>query len=157
MFFNRASALAALTLSVGGGIAMIYPNSWLAQSIAQDTNSRPSWIQHLNLTREQTQQIVVIKNKYKEQIRESQRALQQAQQDLQNMIVGTATQPQILDQQRQVQRLRQHLEQLRFEIMMSIREILTPQQRRVFAERMQRGMQGNFIKKASNTGVINEK
>ncbi|HEY9852205.1 MAG TPA: Spy/CpxP family protein refolding chaperone [Leptolyngbyaceae cyanobacterium] len=160
MFFNRASALAALTLSVGGGIAMLYPNSWLAQSIAQDANSsnslKPRWIRQLNLTREQTQQILVIQNKYKEQITESQRALQQAQQELQNMIVGTANQQQIRDKQRQVQRLRQHLGQLRFEIMMSVREILTPGQRRLFAEQMQR-MQQTFIKKANNSMSINEK
>jgi Spy/CpxP family protein refolding chaperone len=66
-----------------------------------------------------------------------QKNLHSAQQELVNMMVGTDAAEVIRSQQQQVVQFRQELGELRFENMLAIREILTPEQRQKFAQIMQ--------------------
>ena len=147
MVLNQATAIAALTLSIGGAVAFSNPNPWLSQTVAQDVNPptraerpqrpEPRWIQDLNLTPEQTQRMQAIQNQYKDRMRQNQEALRQAHQELQTMLGGNASQDEIRTKHRQVQTLMQQLDNLRFESMLAVREILTPEQRRIMSQRMQ--------------------
>lgn len=150
MFLNRASTVAALTLSIGSAAVFINPNPWLSQkSIAQDVNPTnrpdrpmPRWIGELNLSQDQIQRIQQIHNQYKDRMSQSVQSLRQGQQELQTMMAGTASQDQLRDKHRQVEALDQQVRQLRFESMLAMREVLTPEQRRQFAQRMQNQPRG---------------
>lgn len=144
MLLNQASAIAALTLAIGGSVAFSNPNPWLSQTIAQDVNpsdrpGRPQlrWIQELNLTPEQTQRMRQVQNQFKDRMMQNQSAFRQANQELQTMLAGNASENEIRAKHRQVESIRQQLEQVRFESMLAMREILTPEQRRLMAQRMQ--------------------
>ncbi|MCL1472335.1 Spy/CpxP family protein refolding chaperone [Argonema antarcticum] len=150
MFLNRASTIAALTLSIGSAAVFINPNPWLSQqSIAQDVNptnrpdrQMPRWIQELNLSQAQIQRIQQIHNQYKDRMSQSVQSLRQAQQELQTMMASTASQDQLRDKHRQVEAIDQQVRELRFESMLAMREVLTPEQRRQFAQRMQNQRRG---------------
>ncbi|MCL1467898.1 Spy/CpxP family protein refolding chaperone [Argonema galeatum] len=152
MFLNRASTIAALTLSIGSAAVFINPNPWLSQqSIAQDVNPinrpdrpmpMPPGIRELNLSQDQIQRIQQIHNQYKDRMSQSVQSLRQGQQELQTMMAGTASQDQLRDKHRQVEAIDRQVRQLRFESMLAMREVLTPEQRRQFAQRMQNQRRG---------------
>jgi Spy/CpxP family protein refolding chaperone len=144
MSLRRVSVLAVLMLSLGSAIAFANPNSPLPQVIAQtpEQQRRPirdksQLIQELNLTPEQSQQIQTIQNQYREQISQRRQALRQARQELLDLMAGTAAESQIREKYRQVATLQQQVSDNRFDSMLAMREVLTPEQRRQFAERMQ--------------------
>ena len=144
MTLRRVSVLTVLMLSLGGAVAFANPNSLLPHTVAQNTENQSSpnrakgrWIQELNLTPEQTQQIQAIKNQYKDQISQRRQAVRQSQQELVDLMAGTASQTQIRQKYRQLETLKQQVSDLRFDSMLSMREVLTPQQRREFAQKMQ--------------------
>ena len=70
-------------------------------------------------------------------MQQNQESLRQAHQELQTMLAGNASQDQIRAKHRQLQTLMQQLDDLRFESMLAMREVLTPEQRRIMAQRMQ--------------------
>ena len=59
-------------------------------------------------------------------------------QKLQEMMAGTATEKEIRSQHQQVVQLDQKMDNLRFESMLETRQVLTPEQRRQFAQLMER-------------------
>ncbi|MBE9168469.1 Spy/CpxP family protein refolding chaperone [Pleurocapsales cyanobacterium LEGE 06147] len=103
--------------------------------------SKDSWgrklLQELNLSQDQKQQIEQIRRQYQQAMVQGQKNLHSAQQELAKMMVGTDTTEVIRSQHQQVVQLRQELGELRFESMLAIREILTPEQRQKFAQIMQ--------------------
>jgi Spy/CpxP family protein refolding chaperone len=144
MSLRRFVLAAVLMLSLGGAIAFTNPTSLLPQAIAQNTEEqrRPDrgkarLIQELNLTPEQTQQIQAIQNQYQDQISQRRQAVRQARQELLDLMAGTASEAQVREKYRQVETLKQQASQTRFDSMLAMREVLTPEQRRQFAERMQ--------------------
>ena len=152
MFLRRAAVLTVLTVSLGSAIALAVSHPLLPQVVAQNTDrpNRPHrrmsrWIQQLNLSPEQMQQMQAIRNQYKDR-------MSQAQQQLQDLMAGNASEDQILAQYNQVETLRQQLGRVRFESMLKMRQVLTPEQRRQFAERMQnrRANLGNRMRNQNN-------
>ena len=95
---------------------------------------RGRFIQELNLTEQQQRQIREIRQKYQGQISQQQQELKSARQQLRDMMVGTESNSAIRAKHRQVARLKQNLGELRFETMLEMREVLTPEQRRKFAQ-----------------------
>ncbi len=143
MSLRRISVLAVLMLSLGGAVALANPNSLLPQAIAQNEEQRrpeggkARLIQELNLTPEQTQQLQAIQNQYQDQVSQRQQAARQARQELLDLMAGTASEAQVREKYRQVETLKQQASQIRFDSMLAMREVLTPEQRRQFAERME--------------------
>ena len=144
MSLRRVSVLTLLMLSVGSTFALAHPNSPLTQAIAQNTEEqrRPGrdkseLFEDLNLTSEQNQQMETIQNQYREQISQRGQALRQARQELVELMAGTASESQIREKYSQVAALQQQVSDIRFDSMLAMREVLTPEQRRQFAERKQ--------------------
>ena len=94
-------------------------------------------IDELNLSNAQKQKIKQIHQQYQGQISQSQESLRSAQQRLSQMMIGTDSAAAIRRQHQEVVQLRQALDNLRFESMLEMREVLTPEQRRQFAQLMQ--------------------
>ena len=144
MSLRRVPVITVLMLSlVGSAVAFADSSSLLSQTAVQATEDqrRPQrgtrLIQELNLTPEQTQRIQTIQNQYQGQIAQRKQAVRQARQELFGLMAGTATESQIRQKHDQVETLKQQAEEVRFNSMLAMREVLTPQQRRQFAERMQ--------------------
>lgn len=158
MSLRRVSVLTVLMLSLGSAISFASLNSPLPQAIAQNTEEqrRPGrdksqLFQDLNLTPEQNQQIQTIQNQYREQISQRGQGLRQARQELSELMASTAAQNQIREKYRQVAELQQQLGNIRFDSMLAMREVLTPEQRRQFAERKQ-NRRGNHRGREMNRG-----
>lgn len=155
------SLLAALMLSLGGAIAFASP-TLLPQAIAQNTQNteeqrRPErgkarLMQELNLTSEQTQQIQAIRNQYQDRISQRWQAARQAQRELVDLMAGTASEAQVREKHRQVETLKQQVSQIRFDSTLAMREVLTPEQRRQFAERMENRRENFKNRREMNRG-----
>jgi len=129
--------LTLLVLLLGGAIAPVtlaLPNQ-VPTVVAQ--NRRGNIFRELNLSPEQTRQIQAIRSRYKGQIEQRQQRSRQAQQQLRSLMAGDASAEQVRQQFRQVQAARQDLAEVQFNSFLEIRAILTPQQRRKFAEIME--------------------
>ncbi|MEH2454415.1 Spy/CpxP family protein refolding chaperone [Nostoc sp.] len=94
------------------------------------------WLKDLNLTFQQLQQIKEIRNQSKHQIAQKSQEIRQGQQELHELIAGTATKEQVRGKYNQIKLVKQQLADTQFENTLAIREILNPEQRQKFAERM---------------------
>jgi Spy/CpxP family protein refolding chaperone len=142
MSLHRISAIALLILTMGGSVALANSNHLFSQAgtaVAQnpDRPQRDRWMDRLNLTAEQKQKIQAIHNQYKDQISQQQQALRQQSQQLRDLMAGTASADQIRSKHQEIETLQPQLARSRFESMLAVREVLTPDQRRQFAEIMQ--------------------
>jgi Spy/CpxP family protein refolding chaperone len=123
--------------------AIAVPNPTESQTVAQ--NQRPNrpagkeggMFDKLNLSADQKQKMQAVRDRYKDQISQRREAVRQARQELQTMMSGTANTSQIRDKHRQITALRQQLEDVQFESTLSMRELLTPEQRSQLAQLMQ--------------------
>jgi Spy/CpxP family protein refolding chaperone len=86
-------------------------------------------MEQLNLTDEQKQKLQAIQTQYKDQISQRKQAVRQATQELRDLMAGNASADEIRAKHRQVQELRQQMEEVSFESMLAMREVLTPEQR----------------------------
>ena len=154
MSLSRVSLVAVLMLSIGSSAASAAP-TLLPQTVAQtpgDSTSpqpqrrknRDSFLQELNLTPQQMQQMRAMQARYKPQISQRAQAMRQAKQELASLISSTtASTSQITAKNQQVEQLAQQIRQLKFESMMAMREIMTPEQRTKFAQLMQQRRQNH--------------
>ncbi|AFY33198.1 Spy/CpxP family protein refolding chaperone [Calothrix sp. PCC 7507] len=147
MFFSRSVLLGILLLSFGSAVALAAPSFLFHPSIAQIPAQKPraelgqvELIQALNLTPEQHRAIEANFNHNKEQMQRKQQALQQATEELRTLIEGTAITNQIREKHREIQELHFSLENMGFESMLAIREVLTLEQRQKFSELIQKQM-----------------
>lgn len=137
MLLRRVSVLAALILSVSS-VAVAAPNAKLSGAIAQNKQSGGNNIaKELNLSQAQVQQIEGIRNKYKNQLAQTRQSLNQSQQELRNLMTGTAPESQVRSKYQQVQALQQQLGNLRFESQLAMRQVLSPTQRRKVTQLME--------------------
>ncbi|MEH1793392.1 MULTISPECIES: Spy/CpxP family protein refolding chaperone [unclassified Nostoc] len=145
MLIRRVSILAVAMIALGSTIALAKPTLLSRQVIAQTpTNlSRPNraksggWLKDLNLTSQQLQQIKEIRRQSKQQIAQKSQEIRQGQQELHDLIAGTtATKEQVRDKYNQIKLVKQQLADIQFENTLAIREILNPEQRQKFADRM---------------------
>lgn len=139
---RHLSILIAAIAALGGAVMLAQPSGLLSQSIAQAPASPrlsegANWLQDLNLTAEQLREIETIRGRYKNQLADKRQAMQQARQQLRNVMASDAPADQVRQQFTQVKSLKQQLVDTHFESMLAIREVLTPEQRQKFADRMQ--------------------
>ncbi len=97
----------------------------------------------LNLTPEQRQQLQAVRQQYQSRIEQTRNQLRTAKEELRQMMSGTASEEQIRAKHQQVRELENQLASLRFESMLAMRSILTPQQRQSLATQMQQRRPGN--------------
>ncbi|NJR49148.1 MAG: Spy/CpxP family protein refolding chaperone [Leptolyngbyaceae cyanobacterium CSU_1_3] len=115
-----------------------FPDGAIAQNLPSSRPGGMGWLRDLNLSSEQMQQMRSIRGRYKNQLMSKRQAARQAQQELRSLMSGGATAGQIREKYRQAQTLHQQLADTQFNSLLEMREILTPQQRQKFAERMER-------------------
>ncbi|ACK71693.1 protein of unknown function Spy-related [Gloeothece citriformis PCC 7424] len=153
---QTSTMIVLLTLCIGGSLVLGQPlfknnrqtlfNS--QQLLAQNSQSprrisqreKPEGgriLQELNLTEQQKQQLEAIKQQYEGQIQPLRDNLKIVYQDLGQMMAGTASVPEIRAKHQELVNLRQQMGDLRFEGMLAMREILTPEQRNKFAQLME--------------------
>lgn len=153
--FRPIPAIIALLLAAGGAVAVssaiegnARSTSQTAPTIAQGSppaakQSGMGWLQDLDLTPDQMQKIQSIRSQYQDSLMRQKQAARQAQQELRSQMASDASTDQIREKYRQVQTLRQQVADTQFNSMLEMRQVLTPQQRQKFAERMERH-RGNF-------------
>ena len=90
----------------------------------------------MNLTDDQKNKLAAIRDEYQEQIRSLRQKMRSERQTLRNLMAGTSSETEIRNQHQQVSKLGQSLYNLRFESMLEMREILTPEQRSQFVQLM---------------------
>lgn len=131
-------SLTTLVLLLGSTSALAIPDFLNTQPrLAQTSGGRrggAKLMQELNLSRDQIQQLQALRQRYQPQIRDRHQSLRQANQCLQQLLSGTASSAQIRNQRRKVTALRGEIDDLRFESLLEMRNILTPEQRQKWAE-----------------------
>ncbi|OKH21192.1 hypothetical protein NIES593_16370 [Hydrococcus rivularis NIES-593] len=113
------------------------PIAQMSRQVPVKDENKGRLLEQLNLTNDQKQQIASIRQKYRGQIEPLQDNAQAAQEELFNMMVGTESEKAIRTKRQEVVQLRQKLGDLRFESMMEMREVLTPEQRTQLLQMLQ--------------------
>ena len=91
-------------------------------------------VQQLDLTSEQSEQIETIREQSKTENQALFEQLQTNRQQMQSLLTSNADPEQLRNNHQQGQNLRQELDDNRFETLLEVREILTPEQRTQMAE-----------------------
>lgn len=94
-------------------------------------------MEKLDLSEAQKDQLQSIRSEYQPRLVEREEALSDAYATLREMMTDDASSSAVRRQHQQVQTLRQEMSDLRFESMLQMREVLTPEQREEFAELME--------------------
>lgn len=92
------------------------------------------WEQRLNLTPEQRQKINSIRSQNRDQMRSLMTELRQARQRFSQLLSSNASDAEIRQQRQRVESLSQRLRDARFDSMLQVRSVLTPQQRQELAQ-----------------------
>ncbi|KAM3115815.1 Spy/CpxP family protein refolding chaperone [Phormidesmis sp. 146-33] len=101
------------------------------------------WLRDLDLSPDQMQKMRSIRKQYQDKLVSQRQAARQSQQELRTLMAGDASVEAIRQKYREAQTLRQQVADTQFNSMLEMRQVLTPQQRQKFAERMdQRGNPG---------------
>lgn len=94
----------------------------------------PPMFEQLNLTEEQQEQIRTLHEQTMATTESQRQQLQEAHEEMRSLLTSDASADELRQQHQDMQQLRQTLETQHFEMMLSIREILTPEQRAELAE-----------------------
>jgi Spy/CpxP family protein refolding chaperone len=142
MLLRRFSTVAILMLSLSSTAAIAGPQ--LPQIISQAPQPPGPPMQNggqlfnkLNLTADQKQKMQGISNQYKDKITQHLESMRQANQELMTMMNGNASESQLREKHGQILAQRQQIEELQFDIILAMRKILTPEQRRQLSQMMQ--------------------
>jgi periplasmic protein CpxP/Spy len=153
---RSVSIVSLLALSLSGVAAIIAPHALLSQTTGSpsgtaqpDTSSgsnlqgkRGKWLQELNLSPDQLKQLQAVRQQYDGQLSQKAQSLKQARQEMVQLMAGTATDQELRTKFDQIEALHQDVTKLRFESMLAMRSVLTPEQRQQFAQKMQQQRQG---------------
>lgn len=143
---RRVGIVVASTILVLVGSAAVLRAIDFRQSqaaIAQaPTNNHPAkgemrLLSELNLSADQMNRIQQIRSRDRDQLNSDRDAARQAQQDLRTLMAGTASDDQIREKYSQVKALRTKIADAQFNSMLEIRDVLSPEQRQKFAQRME--------------------
>ncbi|HEY9635980.1 MAG TPA: Spy/CpxP family protein refolding chaperone [Coleofasciculaceae cyanobacterium] len=144
MLWRRLSIFSILLLCLGGAVVLANQNPLFPQTPMQSlgeprrgASRQLKLMEQLNLTQEQKQKLQAIHSQYKEQISQSKQSLHQATEELKKLMAGNASAGEIRTKHQEVRRLRDQLEEVSFESMLAMREVLTPDQRSQFAQLME--------------------
>ncbi|WP_159789016.1 DUF3747 domain-containing protein [Sodalinema gerasimenkoae] len=103
--------------------------------------SQPSqdqdWRDEIELTNEQQREIAQIRQSYLAENGRLDSQLNQAREELQEMMIGDASARQVRRQRNQVERLRRQVRDNEFSSMMDIRQVMSAEQRVAFADAME--------------------
>lgn len=91
-------------------------------------------MQQLNLTPEQSEQIKAIKEQSKTQTQALMQQMQTSREEMRSLLASDSSPEQLREQHQAVQNLHQELSTNRFETMLEMREVLTPEQRTQMVE-----------------------
>jgi Spy/CpxP family protein refolding chaperone len=159
MSLSRTSIFAILLLSVGGAVALANPNPLSPPTIAQNSGAQKprghgqaKLMDQLNLTQEQKQKLKGIHAQYKDKISQRKQEVRQATKELRDLMAGNASVDDIRAKHKQLQDLRQDLEQVNFESMLATREVLTSEQRSRFAQLMEQRHQNSHNQRGNQIG-----
>ncbi|HAC63967.1 MAG TPA: hypothetical protein DCF68_10620 [Cyanothece sp. UBA12306] len=94
-------------------------------------------MEQLDLSDTQIQQLNTVRQKYRPQLEELRKKIQGTRQELGQMIQGNASSTDLTKKHQELTNLDQKMHNLRFQSMLEMREILTPEQRVRFAQLMQ--------------------
>lgn len=108
----------------------------VAQAPERPQRRRSGLFRDLQLSRQQRREIRAIRQQYGTQTREKAQLLRQTRQELKAMITGEAPDAEVRAQFQSLEQLTQETLKLRFENMMAIRTVLTPNQRQQLAEKL---------------------
>lgn len=142
---GAASTVLVLAASAAVLRAVDFRSSRSTEAIAQHSptpnrsaKSETGLMRELNLSADQMTKIQQIRSRYRDQLKRDRDAARQAQQELRTLMAGTASDDQIREQYRQVKDLRAKAADTQFNSMLEIRNVMTPEQRQKFAQRMER-------------------
>ncbi|BAY22979.1 putative Spy protein [Calothrix sp. NIES-2100] len=142
MHLRQISIVTAILITLSGASVIAQVSNSQKQLSAQTPTNPPTqprksgWLQDLNLTPQQLEQIKQIRRQSQDQIKPKQQALRQAQQELHNLLAGQASPAEVRTKYNQFKILKQQLADAQFENTLAIREILSLEQRQKFAEYM---------------------
>ncbi len=160
MFNSRFSLLAALMLALGTTTATYAAPlpTWEEQTLTQNPGpnnpgrgsrggdqwaGKKGWLEQLNLTSEQQQEIQTIRERYEPEMQANHEEIRQSMERMREMMTGSTSDRDLRNQHNQILRARQQIGEMQFEQMLAIRNILTPEQRQQFAQLMQQHRQNN--------------
>jgi Spy/CpxP family protein refolding chaperone len=95
------------------------------------------WLRDLDLSPDQMQKIQSIRGQYQDKLVSQRQAARQSQRELRTLMAGDASVDAIRQKYREAQTLKQQVANTQFDSMLEMRQVLTPQQRQKFAERME--------------------
>lgn len=103
-------------------------------------------LEQLNLTPEQSEQIETIKTESRDQNDALHQDMETIREEMRSLLASDASVEQLRQQHQRMQELHQKLSDNRFETMLQIREVLTPEQRSQMADLMseKRTRRGDF-------------
>ncbi len=143
MLLRRLSIAGALILSLGSSVVLLSQNSVLAQ-MPDDSGDvfsgkrKGGMMKELGLTPDQMQKIQAIHTKYKPDMEAKGKALKTAMEEMRTLMKNSSSsKDQLKTQQRKVQTAHNDMMNLKFDSMLEVREILTPEQRTKFTQMMQ--------------------
>lgn len=132
-FCKCIAAALALTIAVGMPTTYILTQPSQAQEIGEAPGKL---LQQLNLSNDQLRQIENIRSRNNSEIRSSRQRARQLQQEIQELMAGSASSEQVRAKFNELQSARQQAAKLQFEQMLAMREVLTTQQRSQLAQLM---------------------
>ena len=122
----------------------------LAESINSPDLPSGRMLKQLNLSSEQLQKLKAIRDLNPNRMRELAQQSRQANKELRDLLVSTESSDAIRAKHTQVLSLQQELQKQHFERMLSMREILTPQQRSQLNEIMQKNRPSHMKDRIQN-------
>jgi len=144
--FRPLPTIAAALILLGGAVVLARPMQSSApasspETIAQSPAASPKqpgmgWLRDLDLSPDQMQKIRSIRGQYQDKLMSQRQAARQAQRELRTLMAGDASVETIRQKYREAQTLKQQVADTQFNSMLEMRQVLTPQQRQKFAERM---------------------
>jgi len=122
----------------------------LAESINSPDLPSGKMLKQLNLSPEQLQKLKTIRDRNPNRMRELAQQSRQANKELRDLLVSAESSDAIRAKHTQVLSLQQELQKQHFERMLSMREILTPQQRSQLNEIMQKNRPSHMKDRIQN-------
>jgi periplasmic protein CpxP/Spy len=141
MLLRRFALMTLGIITLSGGISFIQPSLVSSPVTAQTPTNKPAnkpggWLKELNLTPQQLQQIKQIRSQSRNNLQQQKQALRQTRKELQDLMASNANKEQVQQKYNQLKILKTQIADAQFENTLAIREVLNPQQRQKFAERM---------------------
>ncbi len=141
------SLLAGFTIAVSSGaLVLLIVQPWRSDPLAvtsqvepafSDPAISPRWLRELNLTRQQVRELQRIRRQNQATLSNYSQELTQARRQLRDLLSSEASDAELQRHFERTQALSQEAEQLRFEAMLSMRNVLTPAQRQILQTRLQ--------------------